>query len=40
MSKHTARLHIQRGAPGGAARIETFEVPFEQIGRASCRERV
>ena len=29
MSKHTARLHIRRGAPGGAARIETFEVPFK-----------
>ena len=29
MTKHTARLHIQRGAPGGAPRIETFEVPFE-----------
>jgi len=29
MSKHWARLHIQRGAPGSAARIETFNVPFE-----------
>jgi succinate dehydrogenase/fumarate reductase-like Fe-S protein len=29
MSTHKARLHIQRGAPGGATRIETFEVPFE-----------
>ena len=29
MSKHTARLHIQRGAPDAAPRIETFEVPFE-----------
>ncbi len=29
MSKRTARLHIQRGAPGGAVRTEIFEVPFE-----------
>ena len=29
MTQHTARLHIQRGAPGGAPRIETFDVPFE-----------
>ena len=29
MSKHTARLHIQRAAPGGAPRIEIFTVPFE-----------
>jgi len=29
MSKRTARLHIRRSAPGGAPRIEIFEVPFE-----------
>ena len=27
--KRIARLHIQRGEPGGASRIETYEVPFE-----------
>jgi succinate dehydrogenase/fumarate reductase-like Fe-S protein len=26
---HIAKLHIQRGAPGEAARIETYDVPFE-----------
>jgi succinate dehydrogenase/fumarate reductase-like Fe-S protein len=29
MKKKTARLHIQRGAPGAASRIDIFEVPFE-----------
>ena len=29
MSKHTTRLHIQRGAPDGTPRIESFDVPFE-----------
>ncbi len=29
MSNRIARLHIQRGGPGAAPRIETFEVPFE-----------
>jgi succinate dehydrogenase/fumarate reductase-like Fe-S protein len=29
MTKKTARLHIQRGAPGAASRTETFAVPFE-----------
>ena len=29
MSKRIARLHIRRGAPGGVARTEIFEVPFE-----------
>jgi succinate dehydrogenase/fumarate reductase-like Fe-S protein len=29
MSTRTARLHIQRGAPGAAPRTEIFEVPFE-----------
>ena len=29
MTKKTARLHIQRGAPGAARRTETFDVPFE-----------
>jgi succinate dehydrogenase/fumarate reductase-like Fe-S protein len=24
-----AKLHIQRGAPGEAARVESFEVPFD-----------
>lgn len=27
-AEHTARLHIRRGAPGEAPRIESFEVPF------------
>ena len=29
MTKKTARLHVQRGAPGAALRTETFDVPFE-----------
>jgi succinate dehydrogenase/fumarate reductase-like Fe-S protein len=29
MTKHTARLHIQRGDSGAASRIETYEVPFD-----------
>ena len=29
MTNKTARLHIQRGAPGGVPRTEIFEVPFE-----------
>ncbi len=29
MTQKTARLHIQRGAPGAPPRTETFEVPFE-----------
>lgn len=29
MTKKTARLHVQRGAPGSAARTDIFEVPFE-----------
>ena len=29
MTKCIARLHIQRGAAGGAPRNEIFEVPFE-----------
>jgi succinate dehydrogenase/fumarate reductase-like Fe-S protein len=29
MMNKTARLHIQRGAPGAAPRTETFDVPFE-----------
>jgi succinate dehydrogenase/fumarate reductase-like Fe-S protein len=29
MTQHTARLHIQRGAPGSGPLTETFEVPFE-----------
>lgn len=27
--KQIARLHVQRGEPGGPARVETYEVPFE-----------
>ena len=30
MSSPVARLHIRRGAPGAASRVETFDVPFEQ----------
>lgn len=29
MTQKTARLHIQRGAPGAPPRTETFEVPFQ-----------
>ncbi|MGP1677704.1 MAG: 2Fe-2S iron-sulfur cluster-binding protein [Giesbergeria sp.] len=29
MTQKTARLHIQRGAPGTAPRTAIFEVPFE-----------
>ena len=29
MADHTARLHIRRGAPGEAPRIDAFDVPFE-----------
>ena len=29
MTKKSARLHIQRGAPGAPPWTETFEVPFE-----------
>ena len=29
MSGHVARLHIRRGVPGAASRVDTFAVPFE-----------
>jgi succinate dehydrogenase/fumarate reductase-like Fe-S protein len=27
--KQVARLHVQRGEPGGSPRVDTYEVPFE-----------